>query len=212
MAVSPPLTALLAELRACRLCVESPRGAPLPHAPRPVLQLAPGARLLIAGQAPGTRVHASGRPFTDASGDRLRQWMGIDPEIFYDPARIAIVPMGFCFPGLDTAGADLPPRRECRETWHDALFTAAQPFETILAVGRYAQDYHLVRHGHAIKKSAGVGEIVARWREFSVGDPKIFPLPHPSWRNQGWLKRHPWFEAELVPELRRETARLATVI
>jgi len=204
------ITALLAELRACRICVERPDGAPLPHEPRPVLQLGPRARLLVAGQAPGTRAHRSGQPFTDPSGDRLRAWMGIGPEIFYDPARVAVVPMGFCFPGLDAAGADLPPRPECQKNWHDALFAAAQRFEVILAVGRYAQAYHLARCGYELKKRAGVGDIVGRWREFSAGTPKIFPLPHPSWRNHGWLKRRPWFEAELAPELKREVARLVS--
>jgi uracil-DNA glycosylase len=202
------LEALLARLAACRICVETPLGSALPHAPRPVLQLAPGARLLVAGQAPGTRVHRSGRPFTDPSGDRLRGWMGISPEIFYDSARVAVVPMGFCFPGQDAGGADLPPRRECRPAWHDEIFAAAQSFELVLAVGRHAQDYHLSRFGHGVKKSASVSDRVARWREFSSQAPKIFPLPHPSWRNHAWLKRHPWFEAELIPELRREVARV----
>ena len=202
------LEPLLRDIRACRHCVDAARGPPLPHEPRPVLRLSSTARVLVAGQAPGTRVHRTGLPFNDPSGDRLREWMGLDRDAFYDARRIAIVPMGFCFPGQDAAGADLPPRPECRDRWHDALFAAAPAFETILAIGRYAQDYHLKRLGHAPLKAARVGETVARWREFAKGRPKVFPLPHPSWRNTGWLKRHHWFEAELLPELRREVERL----
>ncbi len=202
------LAGLVAAVRACRLCAEPPEGAPLPHAPRPVLRLTQTARLLVAGQAPGVRVHRSGLPFDDPSGERLRFWMGIDREIFYDESRIAIVPMGFCFPGLDAAGADLPPRRECAPRWHDALFAAAPQIETILAIGRYAQDYHFRRLGHARPKREGVGETVQRWRALGKTRPRLFPLPHPSWRNSAWLKRNPWFEAELLPDLRAEVARL----
>jgi uracil-DNA glycosylase len=116
--------------------------------------------------------------------------------------------MGFCFPGLDASGSDLPPRRECRKRWHDELFAVAGGFEVVLAIGRYAQDYHLARLGHAPPKGASVAETVARWREFADARPRVFPLPHPSWRNSGWLKRHPWFEAELLPELRKEVGRV----
>jgi len=200
--------ALLAAIRACRLCAEAPEGPPLPHAPRPVLQVSATARLLVAGQAPGVRVHETGVPFNDPSGDRLRGWMGIDRDAFYDASRIAVVPMGFCFPGQDAAGGDLPPRRECRRRWHDELFAVTPPFETVLAVGRYAQDYHLARIGRPQPKSARLGDIVAQWRAFADARPKIFPLPHPSWRNTAWLKRHPWFETELLPELRAEVGRL----
>jgi uracil-DNA glycosylase len=202
------LAAAIEAISACRLCVERPDGAPLPHEPRPVLRVSATARLLAAGQAPGARVHRSGVPFADPSGVRLRAWMGVDEETFYDAARVAVVPMGFCFPGLDAAGGDLPPRRECRKRWHDELFAALGAFEVILAIGRYAQDYHLARLGHAAPKGAGVAETVARWREFADARPRVFPLPHPSWRNSGWLRRHPWFEAELLPELRREVGRV----
>jgi len=192
--------ALAARIRACRLCA----GA-LPHEPRPVFRAAPGARLLIAGQAPGTRVHASGKPFTDPSGDRLRRWMGIDESVFYDESRVAIVPMGFCFPGLDAAGGDRPPRKECRATWHDALFEALPNIRLTLAIGAHAQTYHLERLGSSGPKR-NVTETVADWRRFADGAPRLFPLPHPSWRNAGWLKRHPWFETELLPDLRAAVA------
>jgi uracil-DNA glycosylase len=200
------LEEIAARIRACRACADAP--APLPHPPRPVLRVSTSARLLVASQAPGNRVNLTGVPFNDPSGDRLRDWMGIDRETFYDVSRIAIVPMGFCFPGNDAAGGDLPPRPECRRLWHDALFEALPQIETILAVGRYAQNYHFARHGQPLPRSASVSEIVARWREFQTSRPLIFPLPHPSWRNVGWLRRNPWFEAEALPALRAEVARL----
>lgn len=200
------LQRLLASIAGCRLCVERPCGNALPHQPRPVVRASGTARLLIAGQAPGARVHASGIPYDDPSGKRLRQWMNVEPEIFYDTAQIAIVPMGFCFPGYSSNGADLPPRRECRGLWHDPLFALLPQVETILTVGVYAQAYHLRRLG--LKPESGLTETVARWREFLRGTPRIFPLPHPSWRNNDWLRRNPWFESELVPELREEVARL----
>ena len=196
------LDALLARIAACRLCRDSPMGAPLPHEPRPVVRFSSTARLLIAGQAPGVRVHRSGLPFDDPSGERLRDWMGIDRATFYDTARIAIAPMGFCFPGLDARGSDLPPRPECRAAWHDQLFALAPQIETILVVGSYAQAYHLKRLGHARIKGEGMTALVRRWRDFCQAQPRLIPLPHPSWRNSGWLKRNPWFEAELVPEVR----------
>jgi uracil-DNA glycosylase len=133
--------------------------------------------------------------------------MGVDSATFYDEARVAVVPMGFCFPGLDAHKADLPPRRECRPKWHDALFAVAPRLDLILAVGRYAHDYHLPRLGHASPKGESVTDTVSNWRAFSATSPKIFPLPHPSWRNSGWLKRNPWFETELLPHLRAEVAR-----
>ncbi|GAB4068309.1 uracil-DNA glycosylase family protein [Ancylobacter sonchi] len=205
-----PLDTVLAEIRACRACVEAPRGKPLPHAPRPVLHVGPSARLLIASQAPGTKVHASGRSFDDASGDRLRDWLGLDRARFYDEARVAIAAMGFCFPGQDAKGGDLPPRRECAALWHDRLFAARPAFELIVAVGASAQAYHLKRLGLADFTVLGLTERVTRWREIFEARqaPRVIPLPHPSWRNTGWLKRHPWFEAELVPVLRAEVARL----
>jgi uracil-DNA glycosylase len=195
--------AIAAKIRACTHCAET-----LPHAPRPVLRVSKTARLLVASQAPGNLVNQTGIPFNDPSGERLRDWMGVDRETFYDVSRIAIVPMGFCFPGNDAAGGDLPPRPECRALWHDALFAAMPKIETVLAIGRYAQDYHFRRLGQALKKGASVSETVARWRDFQGATPLIFPLPHPSWRNTGWLKKNPWFEAEVLPVLRAEVARL----
>lgn len=202
------LDQLAARISACEACVISPHGAPLPHPPRPVLRVSTTARLLIASQAPGNLVNQTGIPFNDPSGDRLRDWLGLDRESFYDVTRIAIVPMGFCFPGYDSSGADLPPRRECRELWHDQLFAALPQIETVLAIGPYAQAYHFRRLGHALPLTAGMTDTVARWRDFEQTRPRIIPLPHPSWRNAGWLKRHPWFEAELLPVLRAEVMRL----
>lgn len=196
----PTLDRLTADIHACRLCVESPKGRALPHEPRPVFRVSQTARICIAGQAPGTRVHASGTPFTDPSGDRLRDWMGVTPEEFYDVSRIAIVPMGFCFPGLDEKGGDLPPRRECAPRWRAPLFDLMPQIEMVLAVGQYAQAWHL---GAARKKS--LTETVAAWQEFY---PRCLPLPHPSWRNNAWLKRNLWFEEELLPVLKRDVRRL----
>jgi uracil-DNA glycosylase len=207
-AATTRLDAVVTTIRACRRCVERPIGAPLPHEPRPVLRVSSTARLVVAGQAPGTRVHRTGLPFNDPSGDRLRDWMGIDRETFYDASRVAVIPMGFCFPGLSEARADLPPRRECRALWHDELFAALPQVETILAIGRYAQDYHFAKLGRALPKGASVADIVGRWREFDETRPRLIPLPHPSWRNSGWLKRNPWFENDVLPVLRAEVARL----
>jgi len=201
---APDLENLRARLAACRICFENPDGAPLPHEPRPVFQLSSTARLLVAGQAPGTRVHVSGRPFTDPSGERLREWMGIGPEVFYDPARVAIVPMGLCFPGQDARGADLPPRRECAPAWRRAIMEAMPQLELVLAIGQYAQRWHL---GRRMKRN--LTETVRNWREYHEGSvPRVIPLPHPSWRNNAWLKRNPWFEDEILPVLRREVAEL----
>lgn len=194
------LDRLTDDIRACRLCVESPLKAPLPHEPRPVLRVSRTARICIAGQAPGTRVHASGMPFTDPSGDRLRDWMGVSPDEFYDAARIAIVPMGFCFPGLDAKGGDLPPRRECAQTWHEPLFKHLPQIELILLVGQYAQAWHLGR-----ARKASLTETVTAWREYH---PRFIPLPHPSWRNNAWIKRNPWFAEDLLPVLKRDVRRL----
>ncbi|WPP06496.1 uracil-DNA glycosylase family protein [Methylocella tundrae] len=202
------LADVAARIRACRLCRDAPRGASLPHEPRPVLRISSTARLLIAGQAPGVRVHASGLPFNDPSGDRLRQWMNVSRDVFYDERKIAIAPMGFCFPGHTPDKGDLPPRPECRANWHDELFHAMPQIECILAIGRYAQDYHFSRLGRPLPKGALLHELVRRWAEFSGGHPKIIALPHPSWRNSGWLKRNPWFEAEVLPALREEVARM----
>ncbi|MCA0316578.1 MAG: uracil-DNA glycosylase family protein [Proteobacteria bacterium] len=202
------LASLSQAIAACRICVEQPIRRPLPHEPRPVAWPSATARILIAGQAPGTRVHASGRPFTDPSGDRLRSWMAIDAATFYDRARIAVVPMGFCFPGLDAKGSDLPPRPECRATWHDRLMAAMPQIDLILAVGATAQHYHLTRLGLGRLIAPTLTETVGNWEtilEVSA-QPAVFAMPHPSWRNSGWLKRHPWFEAHLLPVLRRRIA------
>jgi len=197
--MSSALDRLVADIRACRTCVEAPKGRPLPHAPRPVLRVSRTARLAIVGQAPGTRVHASGTPFTDPSGDRLRAWMGVTPEEFYDGSRVAIIPMGFCFPGLDTKGGDLPPRRECAPLWRQRLFALLPQLDLILLVGQYAQRWHAGASGR-------LTETVADWRAVLArpGRPRSFPLPHPSWRNNAWIKAHAWFETELLPDLRRQ--------
>ena len=165
------------------------------------------ARLCIASQAPGMRAHVSGRPFMDPSGVRLRDWLGLDEQRFYDAGRIAIVPMGHCFPGYDAKGGDLPPRRECAPLWREPFLAALPRLELILAIGGYAQAWHL---GAAAK--AGLTETVRSWREILAAErrPRILPLPHPSWRNSGWLKRHPWFEAEVLPALRAEVAALTS--
>jgi uracil-DNA glycosylase len=198
---------LAARLRACRICRDAPRhGGPLPQEPRPILQGSATARLCIASQAPGTRAQASGIPFRDPSGVRLRHWLGLDEAAFYDPARVAIVPMGACFPGQDAKGGDLPPRRECAAAWRAPLFAALPDLELILLIGQYAQAWHL---GAAFQ--GGLTATVLRWREIlgAEGRPRLLPLPHPSWRNNGWLRRHPWFEAELLPVLRE---RVRTIV
>ncbi|MBN9082191.1 MAG: uracil-DNA glycosylase [Rhizobiales bacterium 62-17] len=199
---------LTRKIEACRICIDTPDRAPLPHEPNPVVRASSTARLLIAGQAPGVRVHASGMPFTDPSGDRLRQWMGIDKETFYDASRIAIVPMGFCFPGHDAKKGDLPPRRECARHWHEELMQAMPQIETILAIGIYAQAWHRQRLGLHVPASGGMTDLVRDWRTAFATTPKVIALPHPSWRNNAWLKKNPWFERDVLPRLRREVARL----
>jgi uracil-DNA glycosylase len=203
------LDRLAAEIRACRICVDSPDGAPLDHEPRPVLQISSTARLVIVGQAPGTRVHKSGRPFTDPSGERLRDWMGVTPDEFYDARRVAIIAMGFCFPGLDAAGGDKPPRKECARRWRTPLFALMPQIELVLLIGQYAQKWHL-----GVAAKGGMTEVVRRYEEFldNPGSPRLLPLPHPSWRNNAWLKRNGWFEAELVPRLRREVRRALPLV
>jgi uracil-DNA glycosylase len=205
------LDAYVARIRSCRICRDEPGPARLPHEPRPVLRVSATARLLVASQAPGVRVHATGLPFNGASGDRLRAWMGVSREIFYDESRVAIAPMGFCFPGQNPAKADLPPRPECRQTWHDGLLQRMPQIELILAIGRYAQDYHFARLGRPLPRDASAAEIVGAWRGQAGTHPRIIALPHPSWRNNGWIKRNPWFEAEVLPMLREEVARLTRV-
>ncbi|MGO4572764.1 uracil-DNA glycosylase family protein [Microvirga sp. 2TAF3] len=196
-------------LKACRICRDTPRyGSLLPHEPRPILQGSASARLCIASQAPGTRAHASGIPFSDRSGARLREWLGLDEPTFYDAAQVAIVPMGACFPGQDSKGGDLPPRRECAETWRVPIFAALPNLELILLIGQYAQAWHL-EDGFR----DGLTQTVKRWREIlaSPHHPHILPLPHPSWRNNGWLKTNPWFETELLPVLRAQVRSMLKV-
>jgi uracil-DNA glycosylase len=199
---SPNFDELATQLRACRICRDAPRyGTALPHEPRPIIQGSATARLCIASQAPGTRAHASGIPFDDRSGTRLRDWLGIDKATFYDSSKVAIVPMGSCFPGQDAKGGDLGPRRECAEAWRQPLFEALPDLDLVLLIGQYAQSWHL---GDDYRD--GLTQTVRRWRDL-LGNPqklRILPLPHPSWRNNGWLKKNPWFEAELLPVLQAE--------
>jgi uracil-DNA glycosylase len=195
--------ALLARVRACRICRDSPAGKPLGHEPRPVLQPSLEARIMIAGQAPGTRVHASGRPFTDPSGVRLRQWLGVDEETFYDSRKIAILPMGFCFPGLTADGSDLPPRRECAPAWRAALMAHMPQVELVICLGAYAMRWHM---GKLFEGSVDLA--VHNWRRGLQLRPAVIPLPHPSWRNNSWLKKNPWFETDLLPVLQAEVHRL----
>jgi uracil-DNA glycosylase len=192
---------LLTRIAACRLCAERFAATETAHQPRPVVRVSPNARILIAGQAPGARVHASGLPFDDPSGDRLRDWMGVDRETFYDRGRIAVVPMAFCFPGYDARGSDLPPPRICANTWRVELLGSLPKVELTLVVGQYAQAWHL---GAARAKS--LTETVREWRAHG---PALLPLPHPSWRNTAWLKKNPWFAEEILPWLRSQVARLA---
>ena len=203
--MSDQLGRLLKDIGACTICRDQPNKAPLPHEPRPVIVATSGARICIAGQAPGTRVHASGIPFNDPSGDRLRQWLNVDRDTFYDPSRFAIVPMGFCFPGLDSKGGDLPPRKECVANWHDSVFALLPQIELLLVIGQYAQAYHLGKH-----RRKTLTDTVRNWKEIwdHADSPRRLPLPHPSWRNTGWLKKNPWFEKELLPVLRGEVDRL----
>ena len=186
-------SSLLDEVRACTLCEVH-----LPLGPRPVLQLHPKARILIAGQAPGRKVHESGVPFDDASGNRLREWLGVTHEEFYDPKQIAILPMGFCFPGSGKSG-DLPPRPECAPTWRKQLLGHLQHLELTLVLGQYAQAYHFG------KSSSSLTELVKSWRSHW---PNLVPLPHPSPRNNLWLRRNPWFEYEVLPSLRKRVSEV----
>jgi uracil-DNA glycosylase len=197
------LETLAREIAACRRCRDRPDGARLRHEPRPVCVLSATARIAICGQAPGARVHASGIAFLDASGDRLRRWLGVDTDAFYDARRFAIVPMGFCFPGLDRNGGDLPPRKECAGLWHSRVFAAMPQIELFVLVGGYAHRWHL-----GADDNGNVTATVANWREALRRRPAFAPLPHPSWRNSGWLKRNAWFEAEVLPHLRRRVHAL----
>ncbi len=186
-----PMDALMDDIRACKICVDRFAATATAHAPRPVVWFRPGARVLIVGQAPGARVHDSGKPFTDPSGDRLRDWLGIGEDVFYDLTRVAIVPMAFCFPGYDAKGSDLPPPPICAKTWRDRVIAGLGSVRLTIVIGGYAQKWHL-----GVK--AGVTATVQGWRDHA---PDIFPLPHPSWRNNAWIKKNPWFSDELLPSL-----------
>jgi uracil-DNA glycosylase len=188
----PGFQSLLADVRACSICTNH-----LPHGVRPVLQADPAASILIAGQAPGRKVHASGVPFDDASGDRLRDWMGIDRDMFYDPECVAILPMGFCYPGSGKSG-DLPPRPECAPAWRETLLAHLPNVELTLVIGQYAQAYHLNRTEKTLT------ETVKTWRRHW---PTVVPMPHPSPRNNIWLRKNPWFEEEVIPTLQTQVGR-----
>ncbi len=190
--------ALRAEIEGCRLCAARFAATRTAHVPRPVFWLSERAPILIAGQAPGARVHESGVPFDDHSGDRLRDWLGVDRPTFYDRTRFAIAPMAFCFPGYDARGGDLAPPRVCAETWRARALALMPEVRTTLLVGGYAQRW-------ALGGAEGVTTTVRRWR---VAFPDVVPLPHPSWRNTAWLKRNPWLETELVPALRARVRAL----
>lgn len=184
----PGYLALLKEVRGCEICTAS-----LPAGPRPVLQFHPGARLLVAGQAPGRLVHESGIPFDDKSGDRLRKWMGVDRATFYDSKRMAILPMGFCYPGTGKNG-DLPPRPECAAEWRKPLLDKLKHLQLTLAIGQYAMRWHLNTGTKPLT------EVVRQWKTFT---PDVIPLPHPSPRNNIWLRKNPWFEKEVIPWLQK---------
>jgi uracil-DNA glycosylase len=186
---------LLTKVRACRECADA-----LPLGPRPVLRAGASARILVVGQAPGTKVHETGIPWNDPSGDRLRAWMAVDRPTFYDEARIAIIPMGYCYPGRNARGGDLPPRKECARTWLPCLLAHLPHVRLTLLVGTYAQHHYL---GARVKDS--LTETVRAWREYA---PEYLPVPHPSFRNLRWLQRNPWFEEEVIPHLRASVRRL----
>ena len=183
---------------ACTLCADRFAVTATAHRPKPVVWFRPGARLLICSQAPGMRAQQSRTPFDDPSGDRLRDWLGLDRPAFYNQNKVAIVPMGFCFPGYDSKGSDLPPPVSCRQTWHSEVLGHVEPVPLKLLIRGYAQKYHL-----GIK--AGVTDVVRNWRDHW---PNVLPLPHPSWRNTAWLKKNPWFEAEVLPALRTRVAEV----
>ena len=189
-----PLDTLLREIRACTVCA-----AHLPLGPRPVVRASTNARILIVGQAPGARVHATGIPWNDASGKRLRTWLDVDDATFYDETKFAIVPMGFCYPGKGKNG-DLPPRPECAPLWLDRLLALMPHIELTLLIGQYAQ-----RHFLAERRKASLADTVAAWRDYV---PAVIALPHPSPRNIAWFVRHPWFDGEILPMLRARVGKL----
>jgi len=192
--MSGKLTALANEISRCRICADK-----FPHEPRPVVRLGENATILVVGQAPGRKVHATGIPFNDPSGDRLRDWMGVSREVFYDTGRIAILPMGFCYPGHGRSG-DLPPRPECAQAWRQCVLDELPRIQLTLAIGRYAIDWHL-----AGVKKRNLTETVKAWAEYAPG---VIPLPHPSPRNNLWLRRNAWFEADVLPVLRERVRGL----
>ena len=191
-------TDLSSEISACRICADRFGATVTAHNPRPVVWFAKSARILIAGQAPGIKVHRSGRPFTDPSGDRLRDWMGVGDTVFYDRSRVAIVPMAFCFPGYDAQGSDLPPPRICSQTWHKRVMQGLPDIRLTLLVGGYA-------HKHHLGAKTSVTQTVANWRAHA---PRVYPLPHPSWRNSAWLTKNPWFGTDLLPDLRAKISEV----
>ncbi|BCI67274.1 uracil-DNA glycosylase family protein [Acetobacter aceti] len=186
------LDQLVGRIRSCTVCAHA-----LPLGPRPVLHVSPRAKLLIASQAPGTKVHETGVSFNDASGDRLRQWLGMDRETFYDTEKVALVPMGFCYPGRLPKGGDCPPRPECAPLWREQVLSELRDVQLTLLVGSYAQNYAL-----------GPGRVSDRVAHFRDYLPRYFPLPHPSWRTGAWEKRNPWFGDEVLPALRQEVTRI----
>ncbi|MEO6947148.1 MAG: uracil-DNA glycosylase family protein [Nitrobacter sp.] len=189
------LKRLLREVRACRICE-----ADLPSGPRPIVQVASTARLLIIGQAPGSKVHQSGIPWNDASGDRLRDWLALDHSVFFDQSRVAILPMGFCYPGAGESGGDSPPRPECAPRWHERLLKHLPDLQLTLLVGQYAH-----RHYLEAARRASMTEVV---KAFSQHGPRFFPLPHPSWRSAIWMQKNLWFEEAVIPELRKTVRRV----
>ncbi len=192
------MRSIVDDISACRLCADRFALTETRHQPRPVAWFRPSAQILIAGQAPGARVHASGRPFTDRSGDRLRDWLGMDEAQFYDRDTVAILPMAFCFPGYSAKGADLPPPPICARTWREKALKTLPDVRLTVLVGGAAMKWHLPNY-------TNVTDTVASWRDHL---PTTVPLPHPSWRNTAWLKKNPWFEAELVPVLRQRVAEV----
>ncbi|MBA3836300.1 MAG: uracil-DNA glycosylase family protein [Sphingomonas sp.] len=194
--------ALLRAISGCRVCADV-----LAAGPRPIVQFSVTARLVIIGQAPGTRVHDSGIPWDDASGARLREWTGLNDATFYDPARVALVPMGFCYPGTGASG-DLPPRPECAPLWHDRVLALLPADRLTLLVGSHAQQYYLPQ-----PKAVTMTERVRQVADLGPATlpPALFPLPHPSWRSTGWMRKNPWFEAGLLPRLRAAVRQAVTV-
>mgnify|MGYP000263800103 CR=1 FL=1 len=192
------LTKLEEEVRSCANCI-----ADLPLGPRPVIQISKSAKILIIGQAPGTKVHETGVPWNDPSGDRLREWMSLDKPTFYDKNSIAIMPMGFCYPGRLEKGGDAPPRPECAPLWHERILAELTNIEVTLLVGQYAQKYYLKK-----QRKKTLTETVRAWQEYQ---PNFFVTPHPSWRSAIWLKKNPWFEEDLVPRLKQRVAAILEI-